>query len=269
MPGRGRDALSTSPKDIADLRRHCRYLTACISGRSVQSTYDKLIDYRYFYVQDDVGKYACGIAREAAARQLRCFGIDKFGDKNFLIALDDYIGNPSVTGFFIEQAVLSSIASRGLNVSKEISGPMTIVMFAEKYPIFDKDISEAVLYCPLKFNYGGIDGIIVRFDHSEGKCFMFPLQVTVAKSHSDSEEVFFSEWSGWTKYLDGFEIVPEFLWITPEGPSTKNVDENSRSTRSGNRSIWPSYTSQNVPLSKVNQDIWECYERALEKKKKG
>ncbi|KAN0076627.1 hypothetical protein V8E54_006769 [Elaphomyces granulatus] len=45
--------------------------------------------------------------------------MDKFGDADFLIALNDYITNPSVTGFFIEQAVLSSIAANGLEISEQ------------------------------------------------------------------------------------------------------------------------------------------------------
>ena len=49
-----------------------------------------------------MGNYTCGIAREAAARMLRQFQMNDFGDANFLQALDHYIDNPSVTGFFIE-----------------------------------------------------------------------------------------------------------------------------------------------------------------------
>jgi hypothetical protein len=50
--------------------------------------------------------------------------MNNFGDSDFLSALDDYIDNPSVTGFFIEQAVLSYIGSHGLNISKGIYSPM-------------------------------------------------------------------------------------------------------------------------------------------------
>ena len=70
-------------REIADLRRHCEYVRACISGRSVMhSTPSNLIDNRYFFAEVPgwVGKYACGIAREAAAKQLRRYKMDKFGD---------------------------------------------------------------------------------------------------------------------------------------------------------------------------------------------
>ena len=73
-------------REIADLRRHCEYVRACISGRPVMNdTPSNLIDNRYFYAEVPgwVGKYACGIAREAADRQLRRYKMDKFGDIDF------------------------------------------------------------------------------------------------------------------------------------------------------------------------------------------
>ena len=132
----------------------------------MEDTDATLVDHRYFYTLGGVGKYAYGIAREAAGRQLRKFGMTKFGDILFWLALDDYIDNPSVTGFFIEQAVLSSIASHGLDIAENISGPINIVIFAGKFPQFDRHTHGAVLYCPLKFNYGSINGIIVQFYYS-------------------------------------------------------------------------------------------------------
>ena len=241
----------------------------------------ELVDHRYFYAECPphsqthlkVGKHACGIARDAAARQLRLFRMGNFGDTDFLKALNDYIDNPSVTGFFIEQAVLSSIASRGLDISKDISTPMDTVMFAGNFPTLEKK-SNPVLYCPLKFNYRGIDAIIVRFDYSRGKkldknkCFMFPLQVIVAKSHTDSEQAFFDDWSLWSEGLDDFDVVVEFLWITTEASSAANISGNSRSIRSGIRSGWPSYTRRNIHLLAVNPDIWARYQQALKKSKK-
>jgi hypothetical protein len=231
----------------------------------MDDTPSDLIDNRYFYSEapDLIGKYTCGIAREAAVRQLRRFKVDKFGNTDFLTALNDYIDNPSVTGFFIEQAILSSIVSRGLNIQGEIYKKMDTVMFSGSFPKFDKTEGAPVLYCPINFNYRGIDGIIIRF--TEKKCFMFPLQITVAKSHSDSEEVFFREWSKWTNKLDGIEVVLVFVWITKEDSEINTIDAKYRSTKSGMRLVRPSYRREKVPLERVNQNIWERYQRALGK----
>ena len=87
----------------------------------------ELIDHRYFYAVrrptssttlEEVGNYACGIARDAVVKQLRKYGMNKFGDKDFLKALDEFIDNASVTGFFIEESVLSTISSRDLEILK-------------------------------------------------------------------------------------------------------------------------------------------------------
>ena len=66
-----------------------------------------------------VGNYTCGISRETAARMLRHFRMNGFGGIDYLQVLDHYIDNPSATSFFIEQAVLSCISNRGLDISKE------------------------------------------------------------------------------------------------------------------------------------------------------
>ena len=174
-----------------------------------------LIDHRYFEGGPDesIGKCACGISREAAARELRRYGIEKFGQTDFLTALNQYADNPSVIGFFIEQAVLSSTAARGLNIGQDICETMTVQAFEQNFPRFNTNATNPMLHCPVDFNYRGIDGIIVRFDNSGGKktCFMFPLQITAAKTHSDSEQVFFSQWQLWTKGLEDDEVVPMFL----------------------------------------------------------
>jgi hypothetical protein len=231
----------------------------------MKDTPSDLIDNRYFYSEtpDSIGKYVCGIAREAAARQLRRYKVDKFGDIDFLTALNDYIDNPSVTGFFIEQAILSSIASRGLEISKQISKGMDTIMFNGSVPNLKKTEGDPVLYCLISFNYSGIDGMIIRF--AGGKCYMFPLQITVAKSHPDSEEVFFREWSKWINKLNGIEVVLVFVWITKEGYETDHVNAVYRLTKSGKKLVRPSYSRQKVPLERVNLDIWQRYQRALGK----
>jgi hypothetical protein len=231
----------------------------------IKATPSYLIDNRYFFAKppNRVGGYACGIAREAAARQLRRYKMDKFGDIDFLTALNDYINNPSVTSFFIEQAVLSSIASRGSEISEQISKKMDTVMFSGNIPEFNRTEGDPVLYCPIDFNYRAIDGIIVRF--TGRKCFMFPLQITVAKSHSDSEEVFFRNWSIWTNKLTDLEVVPVFIWITKEDSEVNTVDAVYRSTKSGMKLVRPSYRRQKIPLKRVNLEISERYQRALGK----
>jgi hypothetical protein len=241
-------------------------MRACISGRYVmRDTPSNLIDNRYFFAKAPswVGEYTCGIAREAAAKQLRRYKADKFGDIGFLMALNNYISNSSVTGFFIEQAVLSSIASRGLEISEQISKKMDTVMFSGDIPRFNRTEGDLVLYYPMGFNYPGIGGIIIRFTGE--KCFLYPLQITVAKSHSDSESVFFRKWSMWANELDDFEVELAFIWITEADSEVNTVNEEYRRTISERKLVHPSYRRLKIPLKSVNLDISERYQRALEK----
>src|SRR2546429_6770743 len=85
---------------------------------------------------------------------------------------------------------------------------------------------------------------------------MFPLQVTLRrKSHSDSHKNFFNHYGQWIKDLKDFEVVPQFIWITPKlNTSIEHGD--------GPKGRWPAHRELYVPLKKVNKNIWNEYKRA-------
>jgi hypothetical protein len=86
---------------------------------------------------------------------------------------------------------------------------------------------------------------------------MFPIQITVAKSHSKSREIFFQEfYKMWTKPLTGFDVVLQFLWVTPE---RRQVVEHAPS-----RGNWPAHKENYIPLQDVNSSIWWEYRNALD-----
>ncbi|OXV06005.1 hypothetical protein Egran_06227, partial [Elaphomyces granulatus] len=137
---------------------YCRSVDACIRRREVPNgALPFAIDHRYFYSEANVGNYACGVARDAVSNQLRFDGCNTFGVSAYLTSLDAYIHNQSVTGFFIEQAVLETVASRGLK-DEGIPGPMSKINF-QGFPTFETKRSLA-LYIPLSFNYRDIDSPI-------------------------------------------------------------------------------------------------------------
>jgi hypothetical protein len=231
-----------------------------------------LIDHRYFYKVEGEGAYACGVAREAVASQLHLYGMNKVGFMGSLRSLDQFINNKSVVGFFIEQAVLQTIQSRGLKVDEKISNSMDIITF-DGFPVFNT-LKERALYVPSGFNCRAIDGIILWLDLSNRKkgqkkeALLFPLQVTIAKSHSNSEEIFFSQWEEWTRSLEDFDVKATFLWITDKDPSVADIGEDQRSMKHGNVLKNPAYSSRRISLSYVNMDIWNRYEKALHDKKR-
>ncbi len=269
--------------DIYSQATMYKYIKACLSRQCVldsSSNFPNLVDHRYFYEEYTnntfVANYTCGLARNAVAAVLREGG-ENFVDTNFLKSIYDNINNPSVAGFIIEQAILSSIGSNGLAIRDCINQPMTVVIFEAEFPEFRIDLTDTrVLYCPKKFNFRAIDGLIVAPKESQSpkkngktntktqqekpKLFMAALQITIQtpETHSDSHEKFFNEWKGWTKGLEEFDIEVEFMWITPGPASSK--DHLPKSQR-------PFHKERNVNFGEVNQDIWKHYQIAKEGQK--
>jgi hypothetical protein len=223
----------------------------------------ELVDHRYFYdkfdpeLSDYVGYYTCGLSRDTVAKMLLASHVC-FAGSDFLQSLPNYINNPSVSGFMIEQAVLSSIALNGLRITPETNHPMEVNLFSGRLPRLRPETENPVLHLPILSNFAAIDGMIVRKESgskgrgSGGKVrlLIFPLQITVAKKHSDSHEKFFRKWKDWIINLDEFDVVPEFIWISENGGKTKQHPESRK---------WPKHDERNIPLSQVNDSIGSFY----------
>jgi hypothetical protein len=182
--------------------------------------------------------------------------------QDFWNSLPDYINNSCTTGFIIEQAILSRIAHSGLNVAgKDIHKPMSVQLFSGSFPNFRIDTTNPILYCPMKFNYRGIDGIIARIEPelpmttlNRRKLFMYPLQITLAPDkHSDSHKAFLSDYECWTRNVKDFDVAPTFLWISPEVASPKLHEPTDEDN-------WPAHCEEYVPISQVHSDLWAAYE---------
>ena len=224
----------------------------------------KLVDHRYFYNKDSVGHYTCGISRDAVASMI-LENRWRFDDKDFLQSLPKEITNPCVAGFMIETAVLSSIVLNGLNITADLNKQIDPIFFEGKFPTFDITKGKLRLYVPKVFNFRNIDGIIVHVGPTpkrkttRQKLFMFPLQITLAPDkHSKSRTKFFNEWGKWTEGLQGFEVVPEFVWISPKaGKSAKYAGSDQ----------CPAHLERYVTIEHVNKGIWDWYNEGKRSKR--
>ena len=108
----------------------------------------------------------CGLVRDAVAEQLLQWG-ENFIGSNSLVSLADFSNNPSVVGFMIEHAILSSIRSNGLAIGAGIMKPMKVKLLTEPSDIETDIRNQPVLYWPRKFNFKATDGIIVLIDPEE------------------------------------------------------------------------------------------------------
>jgi len=253
--------------------RYCDYVVACIIGNCTpRGMAANLIDHRYFYEDNGVGKYACGVARDAVATQLRCHGMHQLGDLGVLRSAAPCIRNRSAIGFFVEEAVLQAIRIGGLGVDPRIYQPMDMIPFNDQFPKFDT-LRERALYVPSRYAYRAIDGIILWVEQGtqptnrKKKAALFPLQVTIARSHSNSSQNFIDEWKKWENLLKDFDVQLIFLWITDGAPSSDDVDAKVRSARRGNTLVNPAYEVKRIPIKDVCKDAWEWYEAAEKARK--
>jgi hypothetical protein len=219
-----------------------------------------LIDHRYFYELDDnKGQYTCSLIRDAVAEQLLAWNED-FADTDFLTSLPNFIDNPSVVGFMVEHAVLSSIRSNGLAINAGIGDAMDVRLLRGMSDIRTDITDKPILYRPQKFNFKAIDGIVVLIksdgENTKKRLLIFPLQITLAPAdHKDSRTQFFEEYGWWIKGRSNFNVEVQFLWITPE---CQERQEHPASLASE----WPGHLERYVPLRKVNHAIWENYQEA-------
>jgi hypothetical protein len=224
----------------------------------------KLVDHRYFYDTYDssreafLGYYTCGLAAKAIGTTLLATSNMRFADTAFLASLPKFINNPSVSGFMIEQAVLSSIALNGLSIRNETNCLMEVKVFDGPTVKFDPGIKKPILYIPFSFNFKGIDGLIAckeqQLPKKKSRLLLLPLQITIASKHKDSRKTFFNDWKKWIVGLEESEVVPEFIWIT----AGQSVNIHHKSNKRG----WPAHDERKITLSGVSHDIARAYNAA-------
>ena len=160
-----------------------------------------------------------------------------------------------------ETAVLRCIALAGLSIDKRLDKRMTeVVTFGSKVPIMTGlKFDQPVLYVPEAFNFPHIDAIIALatkpdVEGSSGNVYLYPIQITIAKTHKDSPGGFFSKYSDWTEQLENYEIQSTFVWIKPQG--APQIDH-PRDPTQGH----PGYTECTLSLKDVDEQIAMAYER--------
>ena len=191
----------------------------------------EFIDHRYFYHELNSkellprGNYTCGLVRNIVAAELLSSHVD-FRNLVYLASPSSiYLRNLSACDFIVEQAILSSIALKGLDIGAGINTPMEVVSFRGPKPKFRTDtLDKPILYRPQKFNSMTMDGIIVFIPKPNGpnlkkggqkmRLFMFPLKFSLDRRHSDSYEKFLNHYCQWIKDLEDFDVIPEFIWMT-------------------------------------------------------
>ena len=230
---------------------------------------DEIIDHRYFYEMDGVGRCVCGAVRNAVTKQLISHSSDLFTIREALDAMSIWIDNPSTAGFFLRQATIRSIATRGI-ADLDFRGPIPQKVL-RNIPLYDLDKTR-VLYIPQAYSHPAFDALLVHLTEvDEGKMpsvHLYPIQVTITERHKNSEQEFFSSCEKWCRrFEDEYEIHVTFIRIDTTGEYTsKVVEEKTQPIRSGLQFINPTYEVIHIPLAMVNEAVWNRYKRAKNKR---
>lgn len=253
-------------KSPAEFRLYQEFVKACIFRKSVEPRIaHDLVDHRYFYRQaDGMGRCTNLVVSDAIFRWLEEKQPGLFKPEEFNDMVKTSASNPSVIGFAVEAACITSIASTGLPIAKTVEGvragvPILMKLFSEKYPNMLTDDAGATLHCPALFNFPHIDAIIcsreprssLNLKKKPRLVTLIPLQITLDPStHSDSETGFFKnhvKWrSGWTSEWR-FEFL--FIWIGGKEPGLDNVPQNSLGFDH------PEFTRITIPFAQLDQTI--------------
>ncbi|KAK2799175.1 hypothetical protein FQN50_008564 [Emmonsiellopsis sp. PD_5] len=251
-------------KDKLNDRRweqYLNYVRCCIAGNHVDDcTPPTIIDDRFFFEVDGVGKCICGAARTAVSKHLIGMNESLFTVKESLDAIRHFINNLPVIGFFLESVVLESIASQGLQ-GLGLRGPMKQIVF-RACPTYNLE-SSLSLYIPRDYNHPAIDALVLHYQKTgddEPVAHLYPIQITIANRHKDSEEELFSKWDNWTRHLGDCKIKVTFLRITStEDYESKCVVEKFPPLpgNSDPRLVHPECEVMYLPLSTMNTEAWK------------
>jgi hypothetical protein len=170
--------------------------------------------------------------------------------------------NPSVLGFFTEQMLLSWISVNGCPLGgKEFAVRPKTITFPGKKPEMDPDEGFA-LYVPISFNFRAVDAVMVFRDKARTEAVVVGVQITISKTHSDSETKFFADWQWWESVLGCSKVSFRFLWILEDAKGklgTEDVDAGKRPLRGTTKVFHPPFTRTRVTVKDISKDIGERF----------
>lgn len=217
-------------------------LELCVLGQKTTARYvpvEAKIDNRHFYFEGDIGCCTSGFARRVAADciQERRGTLDShkwsLAAKN---ALEDSTLSKPLQGFYTEKAIIAELCWHGgefltsnpgrFNLSQQAtmlqdaSRIVSMTMFSKPQPFkFNQKGPGKLVLVPTAFNYTAVDVIVVLQEDVFTKChkprvFVFPIQITIADEHKDSEDYFNKNCrKEWEDQNSDYEIIWHFVWI--------------------------------------------------------
>ncbi|CAG8722695.1 11336_t:CDS:2, partial [Acaulospora morrowiae] len=255
------DPMTNFSDTIPERRRELHVFLVCfvIEGYPPSGYGVNDFDNRFFYIENHLCHYVCGMARDCMAKHLYEKGkMEVFTNIKWISCIEKFKNNPSVKVFFVEKACIASIFKNGIMANRVNFKPDDMEFFYDEKQIrFYSNEGKCMFYLPRCWNQEAIDGLLIS--QTNNKLYVAPVQITLDKSsHSDSEGKFFSSvWPNLKSNLSCFEDRLEiiFIWITNESDTDVTVESKSRKTRNKSFEINPDYIQVVMGFGNVNRDI--------------
>ena len=195
-----------------------------------------LFDVRYFYRDQYIWSTTCGLALKTLVAVHRQHDNNIIHDISAWYQAVSTSPNVTVLGFLVERICLDAIQRGALRtVDKQLDHELKRYTFQDIPPVdlLIASKSTCCLYVPLEFNFADIDAAVIWVDRVKLKAHVYPIQVTIAKTHQDSETSFYqSQWPHWkTKFPADYAVSSTFIWVDMKEPSTKDKPALTRDTR--------------------------------------
>jgi hypothetical protein len=233
-------------------------MRCCLGGFAISEP-DDLLDRRWFYFSDGRVHCALGLAREAMMVWLReqAQG-DIFLGRDWLPTLTANRDKPPVVGSIVEQMVISKIASNGLRLCNPTGDitlrPGKIVVFTGRYPNISTEQNTTILYVPRAFYHRDVDMVHVSIENNHAKVFAF--QITIAYTHTNSQERMLEHWHEWGGSLGDLTVELSFVWVTEsDARPVEHIPERLAASGSGrlpaHDAYWISFSHVDGPLAET------------------
>jgi hypothetical protein len=198
----------------------------------------------------------CGLAREAAAIVIRQGSPGLLCDKTWLLSLRTFKDNPSVIGFLVEQACLSAISRTGFHHGGGIGWqPFPATIFQDDLIQAIPSVDCEIFFIPESPFFKDINALYLKVDVEKETALVVPIQITVAKTHKDSEAAFYSQWSNWQERFRGYKVETTFVWVVEDKQSWVVKEEEFKITRSQSKLISPEHEQIFVTVKDISHNL--------------
>ena len=236
------------------------------------------LDARFYYRDGSgIGQTSCHLARIVGAARVRALQtFSSFTEKSWLNRIAHAGENPAVLGFLVERAVLGIMVKTGTeHAGVEFSRGLVQQVFSGPFP--DKPPTRPdfpVIYIPTAFNYHAVDAILATKVHKRRhptKAIVVGIQVTIAGSHSASEEGFMKNWRQWHQVMGCDSTEFKFVWIVEHHVNGLTADwtdipEKIVKVRAAEKVVYPSYQRKYVTIMNLDASLGEQLKKARNSK---